>query len=68
MNPAACSWRVTTSSMLDVRSDSSTSEVLFAGDPEHVRTPSCLERLDEQIEAFIADPSLGALSATDPAW
>ena len=47
MKPAACSWRVTTRRMVDVRSDSSKIEVLLARQPEDARDALGDERLHE---------------------
>ena len=49
MKAAACSWRVRTSSMLDVRSDSSDVEVLLARNAEDALDALVLQRRDQQV-------------------
>src|SRR3954451_8924960 len=78
MKPAACSWRVTTSSMREWRSDSTTSRFSSPGMPKMRSTPSfssaATRRSDPLVMALgldqhgldvdeLADAEVGALAA-----
>ena len=49
MKAAGCSWRVTTSSMEDLRIDFDDGEILLAGNTEDALDALVLERRDEKI-------------------
>ena len=63
MNAADCSCRVTTSSMLDLRSDSDDVQVLLARDAEDALDALVLQRGDEQIGSLAHNGSLSVVGA-----
>ena len=60
MNAAVCSWRVTTSSIFDVRSDSTTSRFSSPGTPKIRSTPSFSSAATSRSEPLVM--------ASPPAW
>ena len=52
MKAAACSWRVRTSSIFEVRSDSTTIEIFFARHAEDAVDALILERCDKQVRSL----------------
>src|SRR6267154_944181 len=55
MKPAACSWRVITSSIADVRSDSTTSRFSSPGMPKMRSTPSFSSAATRRSEPLVME-------------